>query len=44
MTANTTHIKISMMFQGAEQDGGIDQKLVSSLNECPGQWLQNCID
>lgn len=44
MTANAMTYQDSMIFQSAEQDGGINQKLVNSLNEFLDQWLQNCID
>ena len=44
MTANAMTYQDSMIFQSAEHDGGINQKLVNSLNEFLGQWLQNCID
>ena len=44
MTANAMTYQDSMIFQSAEQDGGINQKLVISLNEFLDQWLQNCID
>ena len=44
MTANAMTYQDSMIFQTAEQDGGINQKLVNSLNEFLDQWLQNCID
>ena len=44
MTANAMTYQDSMIFQSAEQDGGINQKLVNSLNEFVDQWLQNCID
>lgn len=44
MTANAMTYQDSMIFQSAEQDGGINQKLVNSLNELLDQWLQNCID
>ena len=44
MTANAMTYQDSMIFQSAEYDGGIDQKLVNSLNEFLDQWLQNCID
>ena len=43
MTANAITYQDSMIFQTAEHDGGIDQKLVTSLNEFLDQWLQNCI-
>jgi len=44
MTANAMTYQDSMIFQSAEQGGGINQKLVNSLNEFLDQWLQNCID
>ena len=44
MTANAMTYQDSMIFQTAENDGGINQKLVNSLNEFLDQWLQNCID
>jgi len=44
MTANAMTYQDSMIFQSAEQEGGINQKLVNSLNEFLNQWLQNCID
>ncbi len=44
MTANAMTYQDSMIFQSAEQEGGINQKLVNSLNEFLDQWLQNCID
>ena len=44
MTANAMTYQDSMIFQSAEQDGGINQKLVNELNEFLDQWLQNCID
>ena len=44
MTANAMTYQDSTIFQSAEQDGGINQKLVNSLNEFLDQWLQNCID
>ena len=44
MTANAMTYQDSMIFQTAEQDGAINQKLVNSLNEFLDQWLQNCID
>ena len=44
MTANAMTYQDSMIFQSAEQDGGINQELVNSLNEFLDQWLQNCID
>ena len=44
MTANAMTYQDSMIFQSAEQDGGVDQKLVNSLNEFLDRWLQNCID
>ena len=44
MTANAMTYQDSMIFQTAEQDGGINQKLVNELNEFVDQWLQNCID
>lgn len=44
MTANAMTYQDSMIFQSAEQDGGVNQKLVNSLNEFLDQWLQNCID
>lgn len=44
MTANAMTYQDSMIFQTAEQDGGINQKLVNNLNEFLDQWLQNCID
>ena len=44
MTANAMTYQDSMIFQSAEQDGGINQKLVNSLNEFLDQWLQNCVD
>ena len=44
MTANAMTYQDSMIFQSAEQDGGINQKLVNNLNEFLDQWLQNCID
>jgi uncharacterized protein YqiB (DUF1249 family) len=44
MTANAMTYQDSMIFQSSEQDGGINQKLVISLNEFLDQWLQNCID
>lgn len=43
-TANAMTYQDSMIFQSAEQEGGINQKLVNSLNEFLDQWLQNCID
>jgi len=33
MTANAMTYQDSMIFQSVEQDGGINQKLVNSLNE-----------
>ena len=44
MTANAMTYRDSMIFQSAEQDGAINQKLVNDLNEFLDQWLQNCID
>jgi uncharacterized protein YqiB (DUF1249 family) len=44
MTANAMTYQDSMIFQSAEHDGRINQKLVNSLNEFLDQWLQNCID
>ncbi len=44
MTANAMTYQDSMIFQSAEQDGGINQKLVNSLNDFLDQLLQNCID
>lgn len=44
MTANAMTYQDSMIFQSAEQDGCINQRLVNSLNEFLDQWLQNCID
>ena len=44
MTANAMTYQDSMIFQSAERDGGIDQKLVNSLNDFLDQLLQNCID
>ena len=44
LTANAMTYQDSMIFQSAEQDGGIYQKLVNSLNEFLDPWLQNCID
>ena len=44
MTANAMTYQDSMIFQSAEQDGCVNQKLVNSLNEFLDQWLQNCID
>jgi len=43
-TANAMTYQDSMIFQSAERDGGISQKLVNSLNVFLDQWLQNCID
>ena len=44
MTVNAMTYQDSMIFQSAEHDGGINQKLVNELNEFVDQWLQNCID
>ena len=44
MTANAMTYQDSMIFQSAEGDVCINQKLVNSLNEFLDQWLQNCID
>ena len=44
MTANAMTYQDSMIFQSADQDAGINQKLVNDLNEFLDQWLQNCID
>ena len=44
MTANAMTYQDSMIFQSAEQDGGINQALVSELNVFLDQWLQNCIE
>ena len=44
MTSNAMTYQDSMIFQSAEHEGGINQKLVNSLNEFLDQWLQNCID
>ena len=44
MTANAMTYQDSMIFQSAERDGAINQKLVNSLNEFLDQWLQNGID
>ena len=44
MTANAMTYQDSTIFQTAEQEGDINQKLVNSLNEFLDQWLQNCID
>jgi len=43
MTANAMTYQDSMIFQSAEQDGGINQALVNDLNVFLDQWLQNCI-
>ena len=44
MTANAMTYQDSMIFQSAEQEGAINQKLVNDLNEFLDQWLQNCIE
>lgn len=44
MTANAMTYQDSTIFQSAEQEGAINQKLVNDLNEFLDQWLQNCID
>ena len=44
MTANAMTYQDTTIFQTAEQEGAINQKLVNDLNEFLDQWLQNCID
>ncbi len=43
-TANAMTYQDTYIYQTAEHDGGINQKLVNELNEFVDQWLQNCID
>jgi len=43
-TANAMTYQDSMIFQSAEQEGGINQVLVGRLNDFLDDWLRSCVD